>query len=52
MTAYADGCFPGMRSVPPGSRTIVSLRDGSVKGAVWELPLDLLACSPPQSASR
>jgi anti-anti-sigma factor len=28
VTAHADGYFPGLRSVPPSSRTIISLRDG------------------------
>ena len=28
MTARADGYFPGPRSVPPSSRTVISVRDG------------------------
>lgn len=28
MTAHADGCLPGLRPVPPGGRTVVSLRGG------------------------
>jgi anti-anti-sigma factor len=28
VTAHADGCFPGLRSVPPGGPTVISLRGG------------------------
>ncbi len=28
MTARVGGCFPGLRSVPPGGRTVITLRDG------------------------
>jgi len=28
VTARAGGCFLGLRSVPPGGRTIITLRDG------------------------
>jgi anti-anti-sigma factor len=45
VTARTDGNFPGPRSVPPSSRTIISLRDGldfTAAPALRERLIDLL----------
>jgi anti-sigma B factor antagonist len=48
VTARAGGCFPGLRSVPPGGRIIISLRGGLDFAAAPALRvhlIEVLRCS-------
>jgi anti-anti-sigma factor len=42
VTAHADGCFPVGRSVPPGGRTVISLRGGLDFAAAPALRIHLI----------